>query len=157
MSCPADFRHTAPRAPGGLDQHPAQPGGPPLVPRACPTSLPLLTQRRRSPIFVAFDVLVARGEDVRACPLARRKAVLKRLARDTQRWIALTDGVPGQGRRPFDLVTEMDLEGIVAKRLGDPYAPSRTTWFKILNRSFRTRKGGRNCSSARDQTRQSPA
>ena len=29
--------------------------------------------RRRSPIFVAFDVLVARGEDVRSLPLAVRK------------------------------------------------------------------------------------
>src|SRR5579864_2832700 len=37
--------------------------------------------RRRPPIFVAFDVLVARGQDVRALPLARRKAVLKRLAK----------------------------------------------------------------------------
>ena len=36
---------------------------------------------RRPPIFVAFDVPVARGEDVRALPLARRKAVLGRLAR----------------------------------------------------------------------------
>jgi hypothetical protein len=36
---------------------------------------------RRPPIFVAFDVLTARGKDVRTLPLARRKAVLKRLAR----------------------------------------------------------------------------
>ena len=32
---------------------------------------------RRPPIFVAFDMLVARGEDVRTA-LARHKAVLKR-------------------------------------------------------------------------------
>ena len=91
---PRQFRHTGPPAPGGLDQHPAQPGGPPLVPRACSTSLPLLTQHRRSPIFVAFDVPVARGEDVRALPLALRKAVLKRLAKGARCWIAITDGVP---------------------------------------------------------------
>ena len=35
--------------------------------------------------------------------------------------IALADGVPGQGRRLFEFVAEMDLEGIVAKRLVDPY------------------------------------
>ena len=35
----------------------------------------------------------------------------------------------------------MDLEGIVAKRLGDPYAPGRTTWFKILNRSYSQKEG----------------
>jgi ATP-dependent DNA ligase len=85
---------------------------------------------RRPPVFVAFDVLVAHGEDVRTLPLARRKAVLKRLAKGAQRWIALADGVPGQGRRLFELVAENDLEGIVAKRLVDPYVPGRTTWWK---------------------------
>ena len=79
---------------------------------------------------MAFDVLVARGEDVRTLPLARCKAVLKCLACSTQRWIALTDGVPGQGRRLFEPAGEMGLEGIVAKRLADPYAPGSITWFK---------------------------
>ena len=37
--------------------------------------------RWRPPIFVAFDVLAVSGQDVRAVPLARRKAVLKRLAK----------------------------------------------------------------------------
>jgi len=35
----------------------------------------------------------------------------------------------------------MDLEGIVAKRLADPYAPGRTTWLKILNRSYSQKEG----------------
>jgi bifunctional non-homologous end joining protein LigD len=39
---------------------------------------------RRPPIFVAFDVLVDHGEEVRALPLARRKAVLRRLGRARQ-------------------------------------------------------------------------
>jgi ATP-dependent DNA ligase len=30
----------------------------------------------------------------------------------------------------------MDLEGIVAKRLADPYAPGSTTWWKVINRSY---------------------
>jgi ATP-dependent DNA ligase len=91
---------------------------------------------RRPPIFVAFDVLVARGEDVRALPLARRKAVLRRLAKGARRWIAIADGVPDRGRRLFELVAPMDLEGIFAKRLADPYAPGSTTWFKIPDRSY---------------------
>ena len=57
-------------------------------------------------------------------------------------WLeALADGVPDQGRRLFELVAELDLEGIVAKRLADPYAPGRTTWFKILNRSYSQKDG----------------
>jgi ATP-dependent DNA ligase len=62
-----------------------------------------------------------------------------------RRWIAIADGVPGHGRRLFELVAEMDLEGIVAKRLADPYALGSTTWLKILNRSYSPsppRKGG---------------
>ena len=33
------------------------------------------------------------------------------------------------------------LEGIVAKRLAEPYAPGRTTWFKILNRGYSQKEG----------------
>ena len=66
---------------------------------------------RRPPIFVAFDVLVDRGEDVLTLRLARRKAVLRRPARGARRWIAITDGVPGRGRRLFDLVAEMEPRG----------------------------------------------
>ena len=36
---------------------------------------------RRRPIFVAFDALAHRGEDLRPLPLSRCKAVLKRLAK----------------------------------------------------------------------------
>ena len=30
----------------------------------------------------------------------------------------------------------MTSEGIVAKRLVDPYAPGRTVWWKIMNRAY---------------------
>jgi bifunctional non-homologous end joining protein LigD len=91
---------------------------------------------RRAPVYAAFDVLVARGEDVRSLPLTRRKAILKRLAKGAQQWIAIVDGVPGEGRRLFGLIADMNLEGMVAKRLADPYAPGITVWWKVLNRSY---------------------
>ena len=50
-------------------------------------------------------------------PLRDRKTVLARLAEDARRWLALTDGVVGEGRRLFELVVSQDLEGIVAKRV----------------------------------------
>jgi ATP-dependent DNA ligase len=34
---------------------------------------------RRQPVYVAFDILFANGEDLRERPLRARKAVLKRL------------------------------------------------------------------------------
>jgi len=49
--------------------------------------------------------------------------------------------VEGRGRQFFDLVRAHDLEGIVAKRLSDPYEP-RTRWLKIKNPDY-TQKEGR--------------
>ena len=49
--------------------------------------------------------------------------------------------MPSQGRRLFELVAENDLEGVVAKRLADPYAPGRTTWWKIMNCAYSQKEG----------------
>ena len=77
--------------------------------------------RRRPPVYVAFDVLFADGEDLRPLPLATRKAVLKRLLRGRDDLIAL-DGIAGDGTALYREVCRLDLEGIVAKRLADPYS-----------------------------------
>jgi ATP-dependent DNA ligase len=45
------------------------------------------------------------------------------------------EGISGEGTRLFNAVRELDLEGIVAKRRSDPYAPE-TEWFKIPNREY---------------------
>ena len=51
---------------------------------------------RGQPVYVAFDVLYAGADDLRSMPLARRKAVLKRLLRG-RRDLIVIDGVPGMG------------------------------------------------------------
>jgi ATP-dependent DNA ligase len=33
-------------------------------------------------------------------------------------------------------VCELDLEGIIAKKLDAPYEPERTKWWKILNPTY---------------------
>jgi bifunctional non-homologous end joining protein LigD len=83
---------------------------------------------RRIPVYVAFDVLVVDGHDLRFQPLSSRKAALAKLARRARGWIAIVDEASGQGRRLSELVVAQDLEGIVAKRLDDPYGPD-VTWF----------------------------
>jgi ATP-dependent DNA ligase len=40
-----------------------------------------------------------------------------------------------RGRDLFDAAQRLDLEGIVAKRKADPYAPD-TIWYKIKNRAY---------------------
>ena len=75
----------------------------------------------RRPTYVAFDLLFADGVDLRPLPLRERKAKLGEIAKQAQGWIALTNGIVGEGRALYQAVVDADLEGIVAKRLTDPY------------------------------------
>jgi bifunctional non-homologous end joining protein LigD len=95
--------------------------------------------RRRQPVYVAFDVLCADGHDLRTMPLRARKAVLKRLLLNRDNLIAI-DGIAGKGAKLFEQVCQLDLEGIVAKRISEPYGPD-TKWFKVLNREYSQKVG----------------
>ena len=70
---------------------------------------------------MAFDLLFADGVDLRPLPLRDRKAKLAQVAKHAEDWIALTNGVVGEGRALYRAVVDADLEGIVAKKLADPY------------------------------------
>jgi ATP-dependent DNA ligase len=48
--------------------------------------------------------------------------------------------VLGDGNAAFRAVCGLDLEGVVAKRLGDLYGP-RTKWWKILNSDYSQKVG----------------
>ena len=96
---------------------------------------------RGRPTYVAFDLLFADGIDLRPWPLAQRKARLARIGEHAEGWIALTNGVIGEGWALYRAVVDADLEGIVAKRLTDPYRPTLTRWHKILNRTYSQRHG----------------
>ena len=41
-----------------------------------------------------------------------------------------------KGEALFELACKRDLEGIVAKRKGDPYVAEHATWLKIRNRNY---------------------
>ena len=56
-------------------------------------------------------------------------------------------GRRGRGRALFNLMRAHDLEGIVAKRLADPYEP-RTKWFKIKNPDYSQKRDRLNRASA---------
>jgi ATP-dependent DNA ligase len=49
-------------------------------------------------------------------------------------------GVTPRGRHLFELMRDHDLEGIVAKRLSDPYGPA-TKWLKIKNPEYSQKEG----------------
>jgi bifunctional non-homologous end joining protein LigD len=97
-----------------------------------------LFYRHGDPIFVAFDLLHANGQDTRYLPLADRKAELRRVLRTRMRSILYCSHIERDGEELFRLACEHDLEGIVAKHKSGPYLGGRegTTWFKIRNRSY---------------------
>jgi bifunctional non-homologous end joining protein LigD len=99
--------------------------------------------RRKEPCFVAFDLLWLNGEDLRPLPLVERKKRLRRLLRRrSNHVIAEALSVEGRGLVLMAAVEQHDLEGIVAKRKGDPYRRS-VKWWKIKNRAYSQADDGR--------------
>jgi bifunctional non-homologous end joining protein LigD len=87
---------------------------------------------RGVPQFAAFDLLWLDGRDLRALPYGERKASLRRLIR-RQPWVSFVES--HAKATLFEAAARMDLEGIVAKRRHDPYAPA-TRWVKVKNPSY---------------------
>jgi hypothetical protein len=78
--------------------------------------------------------------DLRLLPLRDRKATLARIGAGAKGWLALTNDIIGDGRALYRAVVAADLEGVVAKHLGDAYRPKFTRWHEILNRDYTQRR-----------------
>ena len=76
------------------------------------------------------------GEDVRYLPLIDRKQRLRRVVPKRGERLLYCDHIEESGEPLFELACTRDLEGIVAKRKGDPYLPDHATWLKIRNRNY---------------------
>jgi len=85
------------------------------------------------PVYVAFDLLWLNGEDLRELPLIERRKRLKKIVPKKSKAILLPVHVDGRGDTLFKEVCRLDLEGMIAKRLLDPYRTLSTRWYKILN------------------------
>ena len=81
------------------------------------------------------------GADLRGLPLSERRQRLGGIVPTGSAILSGALSVEARGRQCFDLVRAHDLEGIVAKRLNDPYEP-RVRWLKIKNPDY-TQKEGR--------------
>jgi bifunctional non-homologous end joining protein LigD len=107
--------------------------------------------RRAELFFYAFDLLwgehalsdddeemrrFRNGEDVRYLPLSDRKLRLRRIVPNLGERLLYCDHVETDGRELFQLACKHDLEGVFAKRRGDPYLPEHATWLKIRNQSY---------------------
>ena len=85
-------------------------------------------------MLYAFDLLELDGEDLRARPLAERKARLAKLVGRSDRGIVYNEHTDEDGATVFRHACKLGLEGIVSKRLTAPYrsGPSRD-WIKVKN------------------------
>ena len=94
----------------------------------------------RSASYVAFDILWLNGTDLRALPLTERRKSLQGIVSKGSPIVLEALSVAGRGRELFELMCDNELEGIVAKRLADPY-DSRIRWLKIKNPDYSQKEG----------------
>jgi bifunctional non-homologous end joining protein LigD len=91
-------------------------------------------------IFYAFDLLFADGMDIRALPLAERKAQLRKLlesgAKSKSRQIRYVEHFESGGDAILQSACKLSLEGIVSKKLSAPYRSGRSeNWTKAKCRA----------------------
>jgi ATP-dependent DNA ligase len=85
-------------------------------------------------VFIVFDVLSVDGRDVRAEPYRERRQILEELRLDGSQW-----RVPEafeDGEALWEAICEHGLEGVVAKRLQEPYLCDERRWVKVKNRAY---------------------
>ena len=70
----------------------------------------------------------------------RRKRMLQRIVQATATPLSQVFSLEGRGCDMLRAAERLDLEGIVAKRKTDPYAPD-TVWYKIRNQAYTQAEG----------------
>lgn len=94
--------------------------------------------KTRDLIFFAFDLLWLREQDLRALPLVERKKRLQALLAENkyQKMIQLAEDLDVGGQDVLKAACNLKLEGIVSKRLSEPYISGRTgIWTKAKCRA----------------------
>ncbi len=84
--------------------------------------------------FMAFDLLWLDGQSLMDRTYLERRAALRALLADGERW-QVPDHVVGGGEQLLAATREQGLEGIVAKKVDCPYEPGRRSgsWRKVKN------------------------
>ena len=83
--------------------------------------------------LMLFDVLAVEGLPVTTQPYRQRRDLLEQLVVEGPRVRLVTSFEDGDAL--FGVVCELGLEGVVAKRLRDPYRPGERLWVKTKNRA----------------------
>ncbi|MGI8828838.1 MAG: ATP-dependent DNA ligase [Candidatus Limnocylindria bacterium] len=82
---------------------------------------------------VAFDCLADGADDLRDRPFAERRESLQRLVADPPESVRLTPSSedPAVAQHWFEVFEGAGLDGVIAKRADEPYAPGKRTMSKI--------------------------
>ena len=82
--------------------------------------------------FVAFDLLAIGGQDLRRSPLGERRRRLEKLLSAVSPPIRITPATtdPEAAQRWFVQLEGSGLDGVIAKRLDEPYLPGKRAWVK---------------------------
>ena len=83
--------------------------------------------------FVAWDLLALDGHDLRSMPQGDRRALLEKALSEARPPIHLTPATLDRSLATdwFHRFEGAGLDGVVAKRLADPYQPGKRGWTKI--------------------------
>ena len=102
-----------------------------------------MVARRKQVRFFAFDLLHLDGEDLRGLPLVQRKAKLKKLLPSRSPYILYVDHTRESGTELYQLICQLDLEGIVAKKADSVYDDNSKSrhWIKIKNPNYSQKEG----------------
>ena len=84
-------------------------------------------------VFYLFDLPYLNGMDLRAVPLEqRRSALAKVLETNTDDALKCSDDLAGSADSLLESACQMDMEGLIGKRVGSPYVSRRSSdWIKL--------------------------
>lgn len=93
-----------------------------------------LSSKKLPVSFSAFDIIYKDNEQLTDLPLIKRKEILQNTLIENDR-ISITRHIKKEGIKLFNLTTENELEGIVAKKIDSKYYFGKRTkdWIKIKN------------------------
>ncbi len=82
-------------------------------------------------IYMVFDLLALDGDDLRELPLLERKSRLEALLKNSPKNLQFCEHMIGNGKKFFQAVSKMNLEGVVGKRISSKYKGQRNDdWVK---------------------------
>ena len=91
----------------------------------------LLQQSKGEPVYAVFDCLFLAGKDLRAEPLAERRATLEEVVGSAKE-LLVSRRLAANGLEAFRIAQRRGYEGLVAKDLSAPYQEKRSTkWLKV--------------------------